>query len=226
MAGGKPRVTRIEPVLLDQVTAGDFRFGIVRGQQRHDVHAIFAALDFLLEHINAGVIAHRQFAPRTVHEHLDEFGPHRVVAHLAVEFIRQKIAHQRLVGVRRIQNPIGVSGKSEHRDTPVIARFALGLERVGVFGETERTGTAQGNTGPSVVIGRARQRGAAAERVNEPRVGGDLEAVGHRSAERIDDDERQVGIEIDHVAAQQRVVLRHGGAGLQAGIKHLRPDHH
>src|SRR5439155_7715107 len=53
-------------------------------------------------------------------------------------------------------------------------------------------------------------------------MGANFYAVRDASAERVNNDERQIGAEIDYVAAEQRVVLRTRGAGLPAGIKNFR----
>jgi len=43
-------------VLLEDVTAGDFRLGIVVRAEFCDIDAVFAAADFFLEDINAKIM--------------------------------------------------------------------------------------------------------------------------------------------------------------------------
>src|SRR5437762_14143358 len=107
------------------------------------------------------------------------------MTHFAVEFIRQKIAQERFVGVRRIQNPVVVLGKTEQSRVQPFAGLVLRFKRVGMFWKTERTGAAQGDAGPAVVTRQARQRCTSAKRVNEPRIGANFYAVRDASAERV-----------------------------------------
>src|SRR5205814_3204062 len=114
-----------------------------------------------------------------------------------------------------------VLGKTEQSRVQPFAGLVLRFKRVGMFWKTERTGAAQADAGPAIVTRQARQRCTSAKRVNEPRIGANFYAVRDASAERVNNDERQVGTELDHVAAEQRVVLRNRRAGLQAGVKNF-----
>jgi len=103
--------------------AGDLGFRVVRRQQLMDIDAIFAASDLFLQDIDTLVIRARHSADNHVNEHLDELCADGIMPHLAVQFVGEHVAHERLVGVRRIQNPIRIRWKSQDGHLQVVAGF-------------------------------------------------------------------------------------------------------
>ena len=123
------------PVLLEHIPAGDFRIGIVGGQQFGDVDAFGVALDLLHEDVNTHVVLVVVDLPSArIDEHLNHLGAHRIHVDVVAPGVREIVAQHGLVGVGSVDNPVGLLGHAEERDGKVVAvRGGDGADIFGVF---------------------------------------------------------------------------------------------
>ena len=212
-------------ILLENVAAGDIRFGVVLRTQPGDVHARRIAGDFVFENIDAHVGVGREFLAGFVDEDFHEPGVRRPMAHLVAQLVGQDVPHEGLVRIGRIQHPLGLLGEAENGDALLFVIFSQRPEGEGVLGILPRGVAAHVHRGASVKIRRAGQGRAAAVGVDEAGRDDDPGVALRRKllALRVDDDERQVGSEAGQVFAQQRQIHGHRRARPAGRGKASRP---
>jgi hypothetical protein len=105
-------VARIEAILLENVAAADLRFLVLGPEDLLDVDAMLAPFDLLHEDIDAVVVAVTEPAPaRSIDEELKETGTRCIPSDPVTPVVGQDIAHERFVGVGRVENPVRLSGE-------------------------------------------------------------------------------------------------------------------
>src|SRR6185436_19416743 len=102
-----PATVVLTVILFEDVAAGEFRLGVVIRTEIRDIYAVFVALHLLLENVHPQVIAPADPASRLVQEQLHESRVRRPATNLVAQLIGQYVAHESLVGVGGIQNPVG-----------------------------------------------------------------------------------------------------------------------
>ncbi len=190
-ARGERLIVAVEFVFLDDVPAGNLRVGVVARLDLRDIHAVRADLDFLHEHVHAHVVAHADDRIIRVEEHLDEARARRVAARFIGPLVGQHVAHERLVGVGPLEDPVRFGRETEDRDVPVVAPLVARLEMVLLFRESGRALAPDIDGRGAGEIDRAGEGGPAPRRrVDEEAVCGNR-VCAYPSAERIDDGDRQ-----------------------------------
>src|SRR5213082_2242459 len=108
------------------------------------------------------------------------------MAHVAAQFVSEHISHQRLVLIRRVEDPIRFFGKAENRSLLFIS-----ADREGALWKSQRARASQVHFGCAAVLGRPRDAAAAIGWTDESgnnsgvRLAHDLPAIG------VDDDQRK-----------------------------------
>ena len=200
-------------VLLENITAGERRLGVVFRTQLLDAHAGVAPFDFFLENINPQVIAATDPPADLVDENFDKLRARRPAADLVAQLVGQHVAHQRLVRIGTIEHPIGVLGQAEERDIARVFRRIHGRQGIGTLGITERRPPTKVEQTAAVEVRDAQKRSAPCLGVNEAHRDRDSLFLGNLFAEGVEQDEGQVGIKVEDVGFEQHVGLRGHGAG-------------
>ncbi len=202
-----PHFDLVGMVLFENISARDAGFRVVVRRQFFDVHAVFVAFDFLLQHIDAQVVPPAQFAIRFVRKNFHELCARRVTAHLVAQFKGQHVAHERLVGIRGVQDPIGFLRKTQERRLQRVIRIVAGLQMKGMFWVAERGVAAHVDQATAVEVRWPGERGAAIDWLDESRRNRDLAPMRNVLAEGIQNHERQVRVETPKAWLKQRVSL-------------------
>ncbi len=190
--------------VADRVGAVSFKLG--------DVHPRLATLDPFLEDIDARVITTAEFGAGAVDEDLDELRARRPMPHRAVPFVGDHVAHERLVGIRRVKNPVGVGRKPEDGHGRWITFAVEGLYGEGAFRIAQRGASADVEQCPHGEGDRLIEAGSRPFVLDELQSPLGLLVVRDAGAKGVHDDQRQVGIERGEVVVEQRVRLCAGRA--------------
>src|SRR6185436_16079458 len=145
-------------VAFEDVAAGNIRLGVVLGTELGDVHAVLAALDFFYEHVDAEVVPCRQWHVAPGQEELDEPRAGRVAAHLVAQFEGQRVADERFVLIRGVEDPVGFGREAEWREFELVAIAIARLESHGGLRQ------AQGGVAAALDITLAVEVGGTAKR--------------------------------------------------------------
>ena len=163
----------LDAVHFHDVPAGELVARSVRRKQRGNVHAVVVALDVLHQHVHAAVVAiDEEFAVPPTGGVAPDFVPH---------LIDDGVAHQGLVGIRPVKNPIVLRRHPQKRNVVVGPEGILGFQRVRLLGEKLR-GRATDFDGDLavVLVGGVVQRIEPAFQVGHLHVGDDARIVQNR----------------------------------------------
>ena len=120
-------VIALDSVHLHDVSAGHFVACSVSGQQRGDVHAVVVSLDVFHEHVHPSVVS--------VDVKLAVPASGGVLADRRPHFVNDGVAHQGLVGIRPVEDPIVLSRHAHERHVVVGTGGILRFQGVRLLGE-------------------------------------------------------------------------------------------
>jgi hypothetical protein len=128
------------------------------------------------------------------------------MAQLVAQLVASNIAHQRLVRIRRVENPVGVAGKRKNRHGEGFAHAVHRFDGIGFLGIAQRRVAARLDFRLALEINRAGERGVlVCAGLDELKRYVCVCRGLNRLAEGVDDDERQRGIETDDVRIEESV---------------------
>ena len=130
--------------------------------------------------------------------------------HLAVQFVGEHVAHERLVRIRRVEDPVRVGRQAENGDGRGVALSVDGFEGEGILWVTQRRTAANVDPAGTGKIQRAGKLGAIVPAIDELHGAFDLFLMHDIGAEGVHEHERKVGTEVQQLVLEQRV--NRGGA--------------
>ena len=169
-----PFEVSLDAVHLHDVAAGELVARSVRRKQRGNVHTVVVALDVFHQHVHAAVVA--------VDVELAVPPPGGVAPNFVPHLVDDGVAHQGLVRIRPMENPIVLCWHAQQRHVVVGPKGILGFERVRLLGEKLRGRAADFDGDLAVVlVGRVTQRVDSAFQVGHLHVGDDARVVQNRA---------------------------------------------